>query len=149
MSLLINAIAGIVFGLGLLISGMSDPAKVQNFLDLAGTWDPSLAFVMGTAVAVTFLGYRLAFRRSSPLLAPRFLRPSRKHADYPAVVGAAVFGIGWGLSGYCPGPAVVSLALLAKGTLVFVPSLLLGIILARTITRPNGASPQAAPIESA
>jgi uncharacterized membrane protein YedE/YeeE len=148
MSLLINAIAGVVFGLGLLISGMTDPAKVQNFLDVWGTWDPSLAFVMGAAVAVTFLGYRIAFRRPRPLLASSFRRPSRTRVDYRAVLGAAIFGIGWGLSGFCPGPAVVSLALLANGALVFVPALLVGVILARTLTRPTKASPQVLAVHS-
>jgi uncharacterized membrane protein YedE/YeeE len=147
MSVLINLVAGVVFGLGLLISGMADPAKVQNFLDLAGTWDPSLAIVMGAAVVVTFIGYRLVFRRQGPLLAPAFRRPARREIDLGAVLGAAVFGIGWGLSGFCPGPAVVSLALLANGTLVFVPALLAGIALARALVRPGRHAPHALPAE--
>src|SRR6476469_10211319 len=98
MRILISAIAGLVFGLGLLISGMANPAKVQNFLDLAGTFDPSLIFVMIGAIAVTFLGYRLAFQRSRPLLAQRFSLPSAKEIDARVILGPALFGIGWGLS---------------------------------------------------
>ncbi|ESR24901.1 DUF6691 family protein [Lutibaculum baratangense] len=118
--------AGLVFGLGLVISGMADPAKVLNFLDLFGTWDPSLAFVMGGAVVATFLGYRLAWRRSRPVLMQRFELPSSKTIDGKLVAGAAIFGLGWGLGGYCPGPALTALPLLAPGTLVFVPAMLIG-----------------------
>jgi uncharacterized membrane protein YedE/YeeE len=135
MALLISALAGLVFGLGLLISGMANPAKVQNFLDLAGIWDPSLLFVMGGAVAVTFVGYRFVLRRQSPILAGRFRLPTRKDIDPRLIAGAALFGVGWGLSGFCPGPAITSLALLAKGTLVFVPSMLAGIFLARVLAQ--------------
>jgi uncharacterized protein len=132
---LVNAAAGLVFGLGLLISGMANPAKVQNFLDLAGRFDPSLIFVMGGAVLVAFAGYRLVLQRQRPLLAERFFLPTLKDIDARLVAGAALFGIGWGLSGFCPGPAVVSLPLLAKGTLIFVPCMLAGIALARLITQ--------------
>ena len=130
-----NFFAGLVFGLGLLISGMADPAKVQNFLDLAGSFDPSLIFVMAGAVAVTLVGYRLVLRSSKPLLAERFLLPTAKDIDARLVGGAALFGIGWGLSGFCPGPAITSLPLLAKGTLIFVPAMLAGIVLARFLLR--------------
>jgi uncharacterized membrane protein YedE/YeeE len=133
MGIVISAVAGLVFGLGLIISGMSDPAKVQNFLDLFGTWDPSLAFVMASAIAVTFAGYRIAFRRGRPLLANAFSLPTKTAIDAPLVIGAALFGVGWGLSGFCPGPAIVSLPLLATGTLTFVPAMLLGMLLARTL----------------
>jgi uncharacterized protein len=131
MRILISAIAGLVFGLGLIISGMSDPAKVQNFLDLFGIWDPSLAFVMAGAIAVTFVGYRVTFGRGRPLLADAFSLPTKAAIDSPLVIGAALFGVGWGLSGFCPGPAVVSLPLLATGTLVFVPAMVAGMLLAR------------------
>jgi hypothetical protein len=136
----INALAGLVFGLGLLISGMANPAKVQNFLDLAGTFDPSLIFVMLGAVVATFLGYRLTFKRSRPVLAERFSLPTSKDVDARVVLGPALFGIGWGLSGFCPGPAITSLPLLAKGTLIFVPAMLIGIGLARLLVqaRPSG-----------
>lgn len=109
MRAVVNAIAGLLFGLGLLISGMANPAKVQNFLDLAGTFDPSLIFVMLGAVVVTFVGYRLVFRRPRPLLAERFFVPTVKDIDGRLTIGAALFGIGWGLSGFCPGPAITSL----------------------------------------
>ena len=133
MRILISALAGLVFGLGLIVSGMSDPAKVKNFLDFFGTWDPSLAFVMGGAIAITLVGYRIAFGRGKPLLADEFSLPRKGDIDAPLVIGAALFGIGWGLSGFCPGPAIVSLPLLATGTLVFVPAMLLGMLLARTL----------------
>ncbi len=136
MSVVLNALIGLVFGLGLVISGMTDPAKIVNFLDLAGTWDPSLAFVMLGAVAVTFLGYRLAWRRSAPLLAGGFQLPKRTDLDGRLLVGSGLFGIGWGLSGFCPGPAVTSLSLLTPGTLVFVPAMLSGLSLARLTQRP-------------
>jgi uncharacterized membrane protein YedE/YeeE len=143
MGIVISAIAGLVFGLGLFISGMADPAKVQNFLDLFGTWDPSLAFVMAGAIAVTFIGYRIAFRRGTPLLADAFSLPTKTAIDKPLVIGAGLFGIGWGLSGFCPGPAVVSLPLLATGTLVFVPSMIVGMLLARTLQSRRQPGPRA------
>lgn len=131
MNILVHAIAGLIFGIGLVISGMANPAKVKNFLDLAGTWDPSLAFVMGAAVLVTFVGYRVAFRRGAPLLADRFNVPTKSDIDMRLLIGAGLFGIGWGLGGYCPGPALVALPLLAQGTLVFVPAMLVGLAVAR------------------
>jgi uncharacterized membrane protein YedE/YeeE len=106
---------------------MANPAKVLNFLDLAGNWDPSLAFVMGGAVVVTFLGYRFAWRQEAPVLAGRFDIPSSTRIDRPLVVGAALFGIGWGIGGFCPGPAWTALPLLAPGTLVFLPMMLVGL----------------------
>jgi uncharacterized protein len=131
----INALAGLIFGLGLLISGMANPAKVQNFLDLAGTFDPSLIFVMIGAVVTAFLGYRFALQRPRPVLDESFSLPTAKDIDARVMIGPAVFGIGWGLSGFCPGPAITSLALLAKGTLVFVPAMLIGIGLARLLVQ--------------
>jgi len=134
-----NFLAGLLFGLGLLISGMANPAKVQNFLDLAGSFDPSLIFVMAGAVAVTFAGYRLALRRPRPILAERFYLPTAKDIDLRLLAGTALFGIGWGLSGFCPGPAVTSLALMAKGTLAFVPAMIGGMALAGLVGRPSAA----------
>jgi uncharacterized membrane protein YedE/YeeE len=138
-------LAGLVFGLGLVISGMANPAKVLNFLDLAGHWDPSLAFVMGGATLTAFVGYRLAWRRPKPVLAERFEIPSSTAIDRPLLAGAAIFGIGWGIGGFCPGPALTSLPLLAPGTLVFVPAMLVGLWLgsrARNmqILTPKGAT---------
>ncbi|MFC0219600.1 DUF6691 family protein [Pseudochelatococcus lubricantis] len=131
MSVVINLLLGLLFGVGLVISGMGNPAKVLNFLDLAGTWDPSLAFVMGGAVVVAFVGYRLAFRRDRPLFDAAFHLPAKKDVDRPLVTGAALFGIGWGLGGFCPGPAFVAIGLAQPGTLVFVPAMLLGMWAAR------------------
>jgi uncharacterized membrane protein YedE/YeeE len=140
MRVVINVLAGLIFGLGLLISGMANPAKVQNFLDLAGSFDPSLICVMLGAVVVTFLGYRLAFRRPRPVLVERFSLPTAKSIDGKLVLGAALFGVGWGLSGFCPGPAITSLPLLAKGTLIFVPAMLIGIGLARLLIKTRLSS---------
>lgn len=126
-------IAGLIFGLGLVISGMADPAKVLNFLDIAGTWDPSLAFVMGGAIAVTLPGYALLRRRDAPLFAQRFSWPTRNDVDAPLLSGAAMFGLGWGVSGFCPGPALTAITLAAPGTLVFVPAMLVGMTLARFV----------------
>ncbi len=137
----VSFVAGLVFGLGLVIGGMTDPAKVQNFLDVAGTFDPSLAFVMAGAVVVTFIGYRLVFRLPAPVLAKAFHLPKAKDIDARLVVGPVLFGIGWGLSGFCPGPAITSLPLLAKGTLIFVPAMLAGIGLARLMTQPGKPGP--------
>ena len=132
-----NFIAGLIFGLGLLISGMANPARVQNFLDLAGTFDPSLILVMFGAVLVTFIGYRFVLRRPRPLLAERFLVPTLKDIDGRLVIGAGLFGIGWGLSGFCPGPAITSLPLLARGTLIFLLAMVVGIGLSRLLTQAS------------
>lgn len=101
--------AGLLFGLGLAVSGMTDPARVLGFLDVAGAWDPTLMFVLGGAVMTTFIGYRLVFRRSAPVLGGVFQLPTKKELDAKLLGGAALFGIGWGLSGYCPGPAIASI----------------------------------------
>jgi len=143
MRAIVGLISGLIFGTGLVLSGMSDPAKVLNFLDLAGTWDPSLAFVMGGAVVVTLIGYRLVQTRPQPAFAERFHMPASRHIDAPLLAGAACFGLGWGLGGFCPGPAVTALTLLADGTLVFVPCMLIGMWGARmTKERFSGLSAQ-------
>lgn len=127
MRILLGLLSGLVFGIGLVFSGMANPAKVLNFLDLTGRWDPSLAFVMAGAVAVSFVGFRLAWRRTAPVLADRFELPTASTIDPHLVVGAAIFGIGWGIGGFCPGPAITSLSLAAPGTLVFVPAMAAGL----------------------
>ncbi len=126
-------VAGVVFGIGLIVAGMTDPAKVQNFLDLAGIWDPSLAFVMGAAVVVAFVGYRLSFAAGAPLFAPRFVLPVSTQIDRRLVGGAALFGIGWGLAGFCPGPALASLYVGAAGSWIFVVSMVAGMWAARRV----------------
>ena len=144
MRILVNVIAGLIFGVGLTISGMADPAKVLNFLDVAGSWDPSLAFVMVGAIAVTATGYWFTLRRPKPLLEQRFHVPAESEIDRPLIIGAATFGLGWGLVGFCPGPAIVSLGLGAPGTLAFVPSMLIGVAAAAWLLRPRRASSAAA-----
>ena len=133
MSFLVNLALGLVFGVGLVVSGMSDPAKVLNFLDLFGTWDPSLAFVMGGAVIVAFVGYRIVLKQPKPVAAKRFHLPTRSDIDGRILAGPAIFGIGWGLGGFCPGPALTALGLAAPGTLVFVPAMLAGMWAARRL----------------
>lgn len=131
MTFVVNLALGLLFGIGLVISGMSDPAKVLNFLDLAGTWDPSLAFVMGGAVIVAFFGYRLVLKRDRPIVGSSFRIPTRTELEPRIFVGPAIFGFGWGLAGFCPGPALTALGLAAPGTLVFVPAMFVGMWLAR------------------
>ncbi len=143
MNIVVNLIAGLIFGLGLILSGMANPAKVLNFLDITGHWDPSLAFVMGAAVAVTATGYWLTFRRGKPVLADRFDVPVARQIDSKLVIGAAIFGAGWGLVGFCPGPALVSLALGAPGTLAFVPAMLVGVAAAAWLKKSEGAPEEA------
>ena len=126
MKNLLTLISGLLFGFGLLLSGMADPAKVQNFLDPFGTWDPSLAFVMGGAIAVTMPGFWLVIRRNKPFFNDVFHLPSRTDLDARLITGAAIFGVGWGLGGFCPGPAITALPLAAEGTLIFVATMLTG-----------------------
>ena len=106
---LVALLAGLVFGLGLVISQMVNPAKVIAFLDLFGNWDPSLAFVMGAALIVTAIGYRLVWRRPRPVLAERFQVPGNRKLDARLAIGALLFGLGWGLVGLCPGPAIAAI----------------------------------------
>jgi uncharacterized membrane protein YedE/YeeE len=137
MSFLVNLGLGLLFGVGLVVSGMSDPAKVLNFLDLFGSWDPSLAFVMGGAVIVAFVGYRLVLRREQPIAAGQFHLPTSRDIDGPILVGPAIFGLGWGLGGFCPGPALTALGLGATGTLVFLPAMMVGMWAARLLADPK------------
>lgn len=127
-----NALAaftsGLVFGLGLLVSGMADPGKVKGFLDLAGAWDPSLAFVMGGAILVGFFAFRFAAGRAQSFLGGALRLPTRRDIDLRLVAGSAVFGVGWGLAGYCPGPALVSLGAGQDKAVVFVVAMLAGML---------------------
>lgn len=118
--------AGIIFGLGLSISEMINPARVTGFLDIAGRWDPTLMFVMGGALAITLPGYALILRRSQPLLDGEFYLPMKRAVDRPLILGAAIFGIGWGLGGFCPGPALAALSTGSSGVILFVLAMIAG-----------------------
>jgi uncharacterized protein len=124
--LIASFVCGLIFGAGLLISGMNDPLKVLGFLDIFGAWDATLAFVMAGAVAVSSIGFALARRRGAPLLARRSLWPDRTDINAPLLIGGALFGIGWGLVGFCPGPALVNLAGLSFPVIAFVVAMAAG-----------------------
>ncbi|WP_235333818.1 DUF6691 family protein [Aquabacterium sp. NJ1] len=133
--LLTCLIAGALFGLGLAVAQMTNPLKVQNFLDVAGDWDPSLAFVMGSAVLITLVMFRVVLKRTSPLLGDRFHLPTLLKVDRQLLIGAALFGMGWGMTGYCPAPALATLLSGNGEVLLFVPAMLLGGFLHRTFGR--------------
>lgn len=118
--------AGLIFGFGLSVSGMLDPARVRGFLDITGSWDPTLAFVLGGAVGVAGLGYALARRLAHPAFETTFHLPTNRRIDPPLVGGGALFGVGWGLSGFCPGPAVAALSTGSISVAVFVAAMLVG-----------------------
>ena len=131
--ILFGLLSGFVFGSGLVISGMSNPAKVLNFLDVFGTFDPSLIFVMGGAIIVVFLGYRIVLKRKAPFFDEAFQIPTRKDIDKNLLIGSALFGIGWGIGGFCPGPAVTALSMGSEGILYFFPSLIVGLWVSKMI----------------
>jgi len=135
MQVLIALIAGLIFGLGLVVSGMSNPSKVLNFLDIFGSFDASLLFVMAGAVLTSFLGYRLVLRRPHPLFADEFASPSSGLIDGRLILGAVMFGIGWGVVGFCPGPALASLTFGGLSALVFVGAMLIGLMAAKVVSR--------------
>lgn len=130
MRMITSYLIGLIFGVGISISGMANPAKVLNFFDVAGTWDPSLAFVMGGALAVTFLGYRFVLKRPEPFLADAFHLPMRRELDLRLIGGSAVFGVGWGIAGFCPGGALPALGTGRAEVFIFVAALLAGILIA-------------------
>ena len=123
---LISLLCGIIFGIGLSLSQMINPNKVLNFLDITGNWDPTLIFVMMGALAVAFVSFRWVLKRPAPLLAESFHISKNASLDKPLVLGAAIFGIGWGMSGYCPGPAVANLGLLSLESVIVVVAIYLG-----------------------
>jgi uncharacterized protein len=128
---------GTLFGAGLALSGMTDPAVVLGFLDVAGAWNPALLAVMGGALAVSFAGFRLLRRRPRPLLENRFHLPTATALDARLLGGAALFGLGWGLAGYCPGPALAALIGGSSGTLLFVAAMFAGLAVARALRPPT------------
>lgn len=125
--ILFGLLSGLIFGFGLVISGMSNPAKVINFLDVFGAFDPSLIFVMGGAIIVVFFGYRVVLKRKVPFFNERFEIPTRKDVDKKLLIGSALFGIGWGIGGFCPGPSVTAISMGSEGILYFFPSLIIGL----------------------
>lgn len=125
---LTSSLAGLVFGFGLGLSGMTHPEKVLDFLDVSGTWDASLLFVLGGAVGVTLVSFRFILRMKKPVLAERFIITKETHIDRQIIIGAMLFGIGWGISGYCPGPAVALLAAPNWELLAFLPAAVLGAV---------------------
>lgn len=128
------AVIGTIFGIGIAISGMANPAKVLNFFDLAGTWDPSLIFVMGGALITTAIGYQIVFRaQKKPLMDTAFLAPNNRAIDKRLVMGSATFGIGWGIAGFCPGGAIPALGLWYSETFMFIFALVAGISVARLL----------------
>lgn len=137
MTKIIAAFAvGLVFGLGLVISGLVNPAKVLNFLDVLGRWDGSLAIVMAVAVAVTFAGYKLVLSRPKPILGDAFQVPTRKEVDKRLIGGAIAFGLGWGLVGFCPGPAITAMAIAGEPAILFVIAMIIGMFLADQLFAP-------------
>ena len=130
---------GLLFGVGISISGIANPAKVLNFFDVAGRWDPSLIMVMGGALVVTFIGYRLVLRRPAPLMDLKFHLPDNSRIDARLLGGAAVFGVGWGIAGFCPGGALPALGTGRIEVFAFVAALIAGIFVAKGLTALSGA----------
>lgn len=130
-------VSGGLFGLGLAMSGMTDPQRILGFLDVSGDFDPALLFVLGGAVGTTMLLFRFVLRRPAPVFAERFQISDLRSIDRPLLMGAALFGIGWGLAGYCPGPALVGLGVLSPEALWFVPAMVVGMVLHKPISRRN------------
>ncbi len=128
-------VSGLVFGIGMAISGMTNTERVQGFLDLAGAWDPTLAFVMGGGLIVTFIGYKFVLKNPAPIFGDTFHLPTKTDIDKTLLIGAVLFGAGWGLVGYCPGPAIAGLSYAYPTTLLFVPTMLVGLFLARVISK--------------
>jgi len=140
MKYLTSALAGALFGFGLALSHMTDPAKIIDFLDFGGTWDPTLAVVMGGALLVTLISFRRKLRQPRPLLDQHFVLPSRRDIDGRLLGGAALFGIGWGLAGLCPGPGVVAVVMGAWQPAIFVLGLVVGTLAFRRL--PGDSTPQ-------
>lgn len=142
---IVALLTGIIFGLGLAVSGMINPEKVLGFLDIAGNWDPSLALVMGGAVAVTLLAFRKVLKLPKPLFGARFEIPTSASVDPPLLIGATIFGIGWGIAGYCPGPAIASLTIGSLEPVVFIAAFIVGNFLSVMFDRVTTSALPAAP----
>jgi uncharacterized membrane protein YedE/YeeE len=132
---LASFVVGFIFALGLGLSGMTQPQKVVAFLDVFGAWDPSLMFVMLGSIIVHFISYKLIRKRTSPLLSPDWHVPTKREITKPLVFGALMFGVGWGLAGYCPGPAVTSLSTFDSRTLIFVASMIVGMYIFKFVDK--------------
>ncbi|MEH6475246.1 MAG: DUF6691 family protein [Sneathiella sp.] len=128
---IISVLSGTIFGFGLALSGMLSPSKVIGFLDITGNWDPSLAFVMGGGVAVTVVSFHFILKRPHPLFGEKFHLPTASNIDRRLVIGAGLFGLGWGIGGLCPGPAISSLAYASPQVAVFVVAMVTGILIAK------------------
>lgn len=135
MRILIALLAGLIFGIGLIVGGMTNPAKVLAFLDITGDWDPSLAFVMMGAIAIGFFAFKSASKQSQSLLGVPMRLPDTRLIDLKLVIGAGLFGLGWGLAGFCPGPAVASVLIGGSAVWIFVVSMLAGMLLFTLTTR--------------
>jgi len=133
MKNIVATISGVIFGMGLAISGMSSPAKVQGFLDVLGDWDPSLLFVFSGALGTSLIAFNLLLRRKKPVLADKFILPTKKVIDKPLIIGAIIFGVGWALVGYCPGPAFAALAYLQVENVIFVVFMVVGSFVAKSV----------------
>jgi uncharacterized membrane protein YedE/YeeE len=136
--IIISFLAGLIFGIGLIISGMADPSKVLAFLDVAGLWNPSLIFVMAGAIGVGFFAFVWAKSRKTTLLGGEMKLPSTTKIDRRLIIGAVIFGIGWGIAGFCPGPALVGLGMGLPKALIFVAAMLAGMALYELLDRPRG-----------
>ena len=137
MQMLVTYLAGLIFGAGLCVSGMNRPEKVLGFLDIAGLWDPSLAFVMAGAIGVAFFAFRLAAMRARAWLGDPMRLPTSTNVDRRLLAGSAIFGLGWGLAGVCPGPAIVDLGFLDPRAAVFVVAMLAGMVAEGFVARAN------------
>lgn len=142
MRLVTAYLIGLVFGAGIALSGMANPAKVLNFFDVAGSWDPSLIFVMGGALITTFIGYRLVFGRAAPLFESSFQVPTNRTIDTRLLGGSAIFGIGWGIAGFCPGGALPALGTARWEVFVFTGALILGILFAKFLQSLSSRAPR-------
>lgn len=145
---LFTLLTGMVFGTGIALSGMANPAKVINFFDVTGSWDPSLAFVMGGALIITFVGYRIVLGRQRPIFEPRFDIPQNRKLDAKLLGGAGIFGIGWGIAGFCPGGALPALGTGNTNVILFVVALIAGMLATRfVLSRANKSGKAAQPAE--